>query len=279
MRPIWKGALSFGLVYIPVKLYPATEKKEVRFHYLHRECHTPVQYRRWCPVCDTEVPLSDIVRGYEYEKGRYVVIEEQELAAAPADGGRSVSLLDFVDLAEIDPVYYEKSYYLVPAEGGQKAYELLREAMAETGKVAVARVAIRTRESLAVVRVKNRALVMSTMLYPDEVRNPQLLPELDYQVQLHDNERKMAQSLVESLAAPFDPARYPDRRREALLEIIRAKVAGEAVVTPRPAETARVVDLVEALKESIARAKEERKQAAAPKARKAPARKRKEAGA
>jgi len=261
LRPIWKGALSFGLVYIPVKLYPATEKKDVRFHFLHRECHSPVQYRRWCPVCDTEVPLTDIVRGYEYEKGRYVVVEEEETSPVPADGGRSVTLLDFVDLAEIDPVYYEKSYYLVPAEGGQKVYELLREAMADTGKAAVGRVTIRTRQSLAVVRVKGRVLVMNTMLYPDEVRRPELLPELDYQVRLHENERKMARSLVESLSAPFDPARYPDERREELLKIIQAKIAGEAVVRPRPAETERVVDLVEALKESIARARTDRRQA------------------
>lgn len=276
MRPIWKGALSFGLVYIPVKMYSATEKKDIRFHYLHRKCHTPIQYRRWCPACDTEVALADVVRGYEYEKDRYVVLEDEELLSEPADGGRSVNLLDFIDLTEIDPVYYDKTYYLAPADGGQKPYELLRRAMDEMGKVAVARVTVRTRETLAVVRVKGRVLVMNTMLYPDEVRNPDILPELDYQVRLHENEGKMARSLVESLAAPFDPARYPDKRREALQEIIRAKVAGEALVSPAPSERAQVVDLVEALKQSIAKAKEDRGTTAGPRPAKRSVRKRKE---
>lgn len=260
MRPLWKGAMTFGLVYIPVKLYTATERKDIRFNMLHKECHTPIQYRKYCPHCEAEVAHDDIVRGYEYEKGRYVILTEEDLAALPTEGGRNIALLDFVDLGEIDPVYFDKTYYLAPAEGGQKVYELLRQAMRESGKVGIARVAIRSKETLACVRVSERVLVMDTMLYPDEVRRPELLPELDYQVSIHDNERKMALSLVENLAAPFDPAKYTDKRREALNEVIRAKVAGDAAVRPPEAEPVKVVDLMEALKSSIEQAKKERVQ-------------------
>lgn len=258
MRPLWKGAMTFGLVYIPVKLYTATERKDIRFNMLHKECHTPIQYRKYCPHCEEEVALDDIVRGYEYEKGRYVILSEEELAGLPSGGGRNIALLDFVNLGEIDPVYFDKTYYLAPAEGGQKVYELLRQAMEQSGKVGIARVAIRSKETLACVRVTDRALVMDTMLYPDEIRRPERVPELDYQVSIHDNERKMALSLVENLAAPFDPAKYTDERREALNEVIRAKVAGDVAVRPPEAEPVKVVDLMEALKSSIEQAKKER---------------------
>lgn len=275
MRPIWKGAMAFGLVYIPVKLYTATERKDIRFNMLHKECHTPIQYRKYCPHCEEEVAHDDIVRGYEYEKGRYVILFEEDLAALPTGGDRNIALLDFVDLGEIDPVYFDKTYYLAPAEGGQKVYELLRQAMRESGKVGIARVAIRSKETLACVRVTDRVLVMDTMLYPDEVRRPELLPELDYQVSIHDNERKMALSLVENLAAPFDPTKYTDKRREALNEVIRAKVAGDAAVRPPEAEPVKVVDLMEALKSSIEQAKKER----VPTERKRGGAKKKKAGA
>ncbi|RJX17797.1 MAG: Ku protein [Desulforudis sp.] len=258
MRPLWKGAMTFGLVYIPVKLYTATERQDIRFNMLHVRCHTPIQYRKYCPHCEEEVQLDDIVRGYEYEKGRYVILSDEELAGSPAEGARNIALLDFVHLGEIDPVYFDKSYYLAPSEGGQKVYELLRQAMEQSGKVGIARVTIRSKETLACVRVSNRTLVMNTMLYPDEVRRPELLPELDYQVKIHDNERKMALSLVENLAAPFEPGKYTDERREALGEIIRAKVAGDVAVRPPEAQPAKVVDLMEALKTSIEQAKKER---------------------
>lgn len=258
LRPIWKGAVTFGLVYIPVKLYPATEHRDIKFNHLHERCHTPVRYRKFCPHCEVEVPAEEIVRGYEYEKGRYVVVTEEELENLPAVGARNISLLDFVSIEEIDPVYYDKSYYLSPAEGGEKVYSLLREALEKSGRVGVARVSIRTKESLAVLRVSGPALQMSTMHYPDEVRSPALLPELGAGVNLHDNEVKMALSLVESLAGPFEPEKYRDERREAVSEIIRAKVAGEAVVTAPPARPEKVVDLMEALKASIEQARKER---------------------
>lgn len=262
MRPIWKGAISFGLVFVPVKLYAATEQKDIKFNYLHQKCKTPVQYRRFCPACDREVPMEEIVKGYEYEKGRYVIVREEDFEQlAGADGNKSIEIMDFVDLKEIDPVYYEKPYYLAPGEGGAKVYELLRRAMGETGKVAVARVVIRNRESLATIRVSDKnVLIMSTMHYPDEIRQADILPEMNYRVELHDNEVKMAVNLITSLSGEFRPEKYVDTYRQNLMEVIQAKIAGEAVEIPVKAETGKVVDLMEALKASIDLAQKERKE-------------------
>lgn len=259
MRSMWKGAVSFGLVYVPVKLYAATEQKDIRFNYLHEKCKTPVQYRRFCPYCQSEVSMEEIVRGYEYEKGKYVVLKEDDFEKLEeTGGGRNVEILDFVDLAEIDPIYFEKAYYLAPGDGGAKVYELLKRAMNETGKVAVARVVIRSREALAALRVSGNTLVMSTMHYPDEIRQANALPEMNYQVNLHENEVKMAVSLISSLSAEFRPEKYTDTYRQGLMEVIQAKIAGEAIETPAKPETGKVVDLMEALKASIDLAREER---------------------
>lgn len=257
MRPLWKGAMTFGLVYIPIKMYTATARKDIRFNMLHKECHTPIRYRKYCPHCEGEVETEDIVRGYQYEKGRYVIFSDEELAALPAGGARNITLMDFVDLGDIDPVYFDRTYYLAPAEGGQKVYELLRRAMNESGRVGIARVTIRSKETLACVRVTDRLLVMDTMFYPDEVRRPELVPGLDYRVDIQAQEHEMALSLVGNLAGPFEPQKYTDERREALNEAIRAKVAGEAAVRPPEAEPMKVVDLMEALKSSIEQAKKE----------------------
>ncbi len=259
MRAIWKGAVSFGLIYVPVKLYAATEQKDIKFNYLHEKCKTPVQYRRFCPNCQTEVPMEEIVRGYEYEKGKYVILGAEDFGQeAPTGAGKNVEILDFVDLAEIDPVYYEKAYYLAPGDGGAKVYELLRKAMEETNKVAVARVVIRSRESLAALRVSGGTLVMSTMHYPDEIRQAGVLPEMNYQVTLHDNEVKMAVNLINNLSAEFRPEKYTDTYRQKLMEVIQSKITGEAVEIPVRPETGKVVDLMEALRASINLAREDR---------------------
>ncbi|SHF21979.1 Ku protein [Desulforamulus putei] len=258
MRPLWKGAVSFGLVYVPVKMYAATERKNVKFNYLHEKCKTPIQYRRYCPYCDTEVAIEEIVRGYEYEKGKYVVMKEEDFEHLPGENTRSINIVDFVNLQDIDPLYYDKGYYLAPGEGGQKVYELLKKSMQETGKVAVARVVIRNKESLAVLRVANGVLTMSTMFYPDEVRKPLAIPELDYHVDVNDNELKMAVNLINNLSAEFQPEKYTDHYREQLMEVIQARVAGEGVeVAPVP-QIDKVVDLMSALKASIDLAKQER---------------------
>jgi DNA end-binding protein Ku len=252
MRSMWKGAISFGLVSIPVSLYPATEKKDVKFRFLHKECHTPLQYRRVCPACDREVPAEEIVRGYEYEKNRFVIIEEKDLENIPDEQSRTIDILDFVDLAEIDPIYYDKTYFLGPGETGEKAYTLLRRIMEETGKVAVARVVIRTKESLATLRVyQGKMLVMETMFFPDELRDPAAVPLPAREVKIHDNELKMARELVLNLAEKFDPEKYHDQYRELLLEVIRAKVEGQEVEIPAAREAGKVVDLLEALKASV----------------------------
>ncbi len=255
MRPLWKGAVSFGLVYVPVKMYAATESKDVRFNYLHEKCKNPVQYRRYCPYCEQEVTQEDLVKGYQYERGKYVVIKDEDFEKLPGEGTKSIDIMDFVDISDIDPVFYDKPYYLVPGDGGAKAYELLKRAMADTGKVAIARVLIRSKESLAALRVSDRAVVMSTMHYPDEVRDSGRLPELDYRVELHDNEVKMAVNLIDSLSGEFKPQKYTNEYREALMEVIRAKVAGEAVEVPAKPEADKVVDLMSALKASIDMAK------------------------
>ncbi|MDI6632149.1 MAG: Ku protein [Thermoanaerobacteraceae bacterium] len=257
MRPIWKGAVTFGLVYIPVKVYAAIEEKDVKFHLLHSVCRTPVRYRRYCPVCERDVGLDEVVRGYEYEKGRYVVLTEEDLENLPGLEARNVALLDFVGQNEVSPLYYAKNYYLTPAEGGERVYELLRQAMERTNKAAVGRVAVRTKQSPALLWPSGRALVLSTLHYPDEVRSAAALPELNYSVQVHENELKMAESLIASLTAPFDPGKYRDEYREALLGTIGRKMAGEEVVAPPP-RAEKVVDLMEALKQSIELAKKER---------------------
>ncbi len=258
MRPLWKGAVSFGLIYVPVKMYAATERKDVKFNYLHEKCKTPIQYRKYCPYCDAEVPAEEVVRGYEYEKGKFVIMREEDFERLPGENNRSVEILDFVDLVEIDPIYYDKAYYLAPGEGGQKVYALLKRAMDASRKVAVGRVVIRSKEALAVLRAAGDVLVMSTMFYPDEVRSPKAIDELGYRAELHENEIKMAVSLVENLSSRFDPAKYTNRYREALIEAVHGKISGREVEVPAAPGAEKVVDLMSALKASIELARQTR---------------------
>ncbi len=258
MRPLWKGAVSFGLIYVPVKMYAATEKKDIKFNYLHEKCRTPVQYRKYCPSCQSEVASEEVVRGYEYEKGKFVIMKEEDFDRLPGENTRSVEILDFVNLAEIDPIYYDKAYYLAPGEGGQKVYDLLKKAMGESNKVAVGRVVIRSKEALAVLRVSGNTLIMNTMFYPDEVRSPAAIDELGYKVDLHENEVKMAVNLVENLSSSFNPEKYTNRYREVLMEAIHGKITGEEIQSAAVPEANNVVDLMSALKASIDLAKKER---------------------
>lgn len=251
LRSMWKGSISFGLVNVPVKLYSATESKSIKFRYLHEKCLTPIEYRKYCPVCEQEVDAEQIVRGYEYERGRFVVIDEKDLEKIPEPDTHTIDIIDFVDLAEIDPIYFDRSYFLAPEETGHKAYVLLRDAMRETSKIAIAKVVIRSKQNLACVRVYGEGhLVMETMFYPEEIRDVKGLPELK-QPELHANEIKMATQLIGSLSEKFDPAKYTDDYRSALLEIIEKKIEGEEIMTPAVKETGRVVDLMEALKASL----------------------------
>ncbi|MDW7651141.1 MAG: Ku protein [Bacillota bacterium] len=255
MRTIWKGAISFGLVSIPIKLFPATEQKDVKFRYLHKTCQAPLRYQRVCSACGQEVSQEDIVRGYEYESGRFVIINEEDLDKIPDERTRTLDIVDFVSLEEIDPLYFDKTYYLAPGEAGEKAYALLRQAMAETGKIAVAKVVIRNKESLAVLRGYQNLLVMETIFYPDEIRNPAQLPGFDREIKPHDKEMKMARELIENLATEFEPEKYTDEYRKKLLDMIHAKIEGEQIAIPEVAAKGKVVDLMDALKASVEVAK------------------------
>ena len=252
LRTMWKGAISFGLVNVPIKMYTATQKNEIKFHYLHDKCKTPIKYERRCPNCNQEVPQEEIVWGYEYQPGSYVVLHEEDFDRLPGETTKTIDILDFVDLAEIDPLFFDKSYYLEPNQGGEKAYALLKQAMRETGKIAIARVVIRAKESLCTLRAANGALVMATMFYPDEVRAASALTGLNTAPSLHENEIKMAVSLIANLSSHFEPAKYTNRYREELVKLIEAKVAGEEVYAPAEPEKGKVVDLMEALRASLA---------------------------
>ena len=263
MKVLWKGALSFGLVNIPVSMYVATENKDIKFNYLHKECMSPIKYQKFCPHCEKEVSSEDIIRGYEYQKGNYVVINPEDFERIPHENTKTVDILDFVNLSQVDPIYFDKTYYLEPAPGGEKAYTLIVDAMQKTGKIAIAKIFIRSKQSLAAIRVKEHVLVMETIFYPDEIRSPASLSKGLDPGKLNENEIKMAVSLIESLSTDFDPSRYEDTYRQALWEIIEARIAGQEIVAPVPsAEKGKVVDLMEALKASVKLAEENRKSTA-----------------
>jgi DNA end-binding protein Ku len=250
MRPIWKGHLTFGLVTIPVKLYTATDAKDIRFRLLHKSCMTPIQNKRFCPHHDQIVEWNDVVRGFEYAKGKFVPLSEDDLESVPLDTAGTVSVTSFVNLQEIDPIYYERSYYLAPDEGGQKAFRLLHDTMDEASRIAVGKVVIKEKEHLVSVRPYDGALVLSTLFYADEVRATEDIPELPVQTKIHPNETKMALQLIEGLAAAFAPTEYTDDYREALQKVIEAKIGGETVEAPAR-KTEKVVDLMEALRRSL----------------------------
>jgi DNA end-binding protein Ku len=250
MRTMWRGAISFGLVSIPVRVYTATEEKTLRFNQLHDKDHGRIRYQRVCSKCGEEVPFDHIVKGYEYEKDRYVILTDEDLDAVPVESTRNIDIAQFVESREIDPIYYKKSYYLGPEEAGLKAYQLLVEALREGAKVGIAKVSFRDKEHLAAIRLTDNVLVLDTMYWPDEIREAKF-PELDKEVRVSEREVQMAESLIENLTEPWSPDAYQDEYREALLEIVEKKVAGEEIEEVEPVEPARVVDLMEALKQSV----------------------------
>jgi DNA end-binding protein Ku len=255
-RPIWSGAISFGLVNVPVKVFSATSSKDVRFHQLDGKSNARIKQKRVSANTGEEVPFEDIIKAYEIAPDNYVTITPEELEALDPKATKTIDIEDFVDLDQIDPVYYERPYYLVPDKGGQKAYALLRNAMRETNKVGIARVVLRTKQYLAAIRPKEDALVMETMLFADEV-NP--LDELDLpgpDVDVTDREEKMARSLIDSLTTDFEPDKYRDEYRERVLALIEQKASGQEIVVEESAEEApRVVDLMAALEASLAAVK------------------------
>lgn len=261
MHTVWKGSISFGLVNIPVRLFTATEEKSVRFRQLHKECHTPIRYRRMCLNCETEVEKEDIVKGYEIEDGRFVILSDEELKAAQPEVQKTIDIVDFVELADIDPVYFNKTYYLSPQETGERAYSLLRKAMFDSNKIGIAQLTIRSKQSLAAVRVLDEAMVLETIFYPDEVRSVQDIPGLPKEAALPDKELKMAKQLIDQLVTPFQPEEYEDEYRRSILEMIQKKAAGEEVEEAPAAKPHKVVDLMEALQESLHQAEQKNKRA------------------
>ena len=262
MRPIWKGAISFGLVTIPVGLYTATENKRPSFKQLRDSDHSPIRYKRVAEHGGEEVPWDNIVKGFEVEKGRYVVFTDEELEAMATDRPKMVDVVQFVHDAEIDPIFYRSSYYLAPEPSGAKAYRILLDALREKGVVGLARVAIREREYPAVVRPEDDVLVMETLYWPDEIREP-LFETLQQDVEVRAEEVKMAEMIIDNLMAPFDPAQWIDASREAVEEMARRKIEGEEIVSPEAPEPAGVVDLMEALRASVEATKAKREQEAA----------------
>src|SRR3954469_12678402 len=254
-RSIWTGAISFGLVTVPVKLYSAVQRKTVRFHQLDSENGVRIAQKRVNPTTGEEVPYERLVKGYEISPDRYVLVDPGELEALEPVKTRTIDIEDFVDLSEIDPVFYDHPYYLAPGAGGAKPYRLLLEAMAETGKVAIANVVIRSKQHLVAVRPQGDVLGMATMLYPDEIVESDRIDEIPDadEVATTDKELAIAKQLVESLAGPFEPEKYRDTYREDVLNLIERKAAGEeiAVQPVREEEPAAVPDLMAALQASL----------------------------
>jgi DNA end-binding protein Ku len=254
-RAIWSGAISFGLVNVPVKLYSATSPKTVRFHQLSSKTGARIRQKRVDPSTGDEVAFEDIVKGYELTPDHYVLIEPEELDALDPKATKTIDIEEFVDLVDIDPIYYDHSYYLAPATGGAKAYRLLLEAMREAGKVAIGKIVIRSKQQLCALRPTGEVMALSTMLFGDEVLSPDRLDELDAigEAEATKRELTMAQQLIDSLSAEFDPAKFKDEYRERVLDLIERKAAGEEIaVQPEAEETAAVPDLMAALEASLA---------------------------
>ena len=258
MQSIWKGSISFGLVSIPVRLFSATEEKDVSFRQVHRDDGGRIRYKRVCSVDGEEVPYSDIAKGYELPDGEMVVLDDEDFANLPISTSRAVDVLEFVPADQIDPVQFDKPYYCEPT-GDSKPYILLRDSLEKADKVAIVKVALRQRERLAMLRPREGVLVLQTMLWPDEVRVPKF-NFMDEDVNVRQQELAMAESYISALSADFEPGEFADNYREALEEVIQAKVAGHEVTAPaeEPKSTGQVVDLMEALRRSVAEAKTKR---------------------
>jgi DNA end-binding protein Ku len=266
MRAIWSGTISFGLVSVPVRMFTATESKELRFHFLDKKDLAPIGYEKVRKDTGEAVDSEDVVRGFEIEKGKYVPLEDEDLDRLDVELTHTIDICDFVSLDEIDPIFFRKAYYLLPQEGAEKPYRLLVRALEETGKVGIAKVVIRNKQHLACLRPYDGLLLLETMYYADEIRKPE---SVDGKVQVRKPEVEMAKSLVENLSEPFEPGKYDDTYRKELLDLIRAKAKGRKLPEPAEADDGEVVDLMVALRESVQRTKKQRKKPARKPARKA----------
>jgi DNA end-binding protein Ku len=256
MQTIWKGAVSFGLVNVPVKMYTATQDNDIPMKMLHKDFHVPIHYNRTCPKCEKEVTWSDIIKGYEYEPGHYVTFDKKELEALASEASREIRILDFVDLHEIDPIYFQKTYYLAPDESGTHAYNLLVEALRSSQKIGIANVTIRSKSSLAAIRVLDEVLSMVTMFYAEEIRPKEEIPKLPKMSKVDDRELEMAKMLIEQLTSKFEPDKYEDEYRERLMSAIESKVEGKEVKLAPQEKKSNVIDLMGALKASLQQSKQ-----------------------
>ncbi len=255
-RAMWSGAISFGLVNVPVKMFSAAKSKDIGFNQLHEKDGSRIQLRRFCAVEEQEVPYGEIVKGYEISPDQYVMISPDELDALAPEVTRGIEIEEFIDLVDIDPVFYENSYYLTPDKGGTKAYALLRQAMQDAGKVAIGRVVLRSKQYVVALRAAGEALCMSTLYFADEVVDQGSLDGLPEAVKFDKRELAMAEQLINALSEKFDPEKYHDEYREKVLELIERKASGEEIVLqPRTEAAPKVVDLMAALEASIAAAK------------------------
>lgn len=268
MQTVWKGAVSFGLVNVPVKMFTATQQNDIPMKMLHKEFNVPIHYSRTCPKCEEEVGWSDIVKGYEYEPGHFVTFDKEELDALASESSREIRILDFVDLKEIDPIYFQKTYYLAPADTGSRAYKLLIKALQTTNKIGIANVTIRSKSSLAAIRVVDGVLSMVTMFYSEEIRKKEQIPNLPEELDVDERELEMAQMLISQLDSKFEPEKYEDEYKERLNEAIQNKIQGKQVKFAPEEKPTNVIDLMDALRASLGQAGKDGEKAAGQKTKK-----------
>jgi DNA end-binding protein Ku len=249
---VWKGYLTFGLISIPIRLFSAARSERIGLNQLHKVCHSRIRMPLFCPTCQRQVERSEIVKGYEYEKDQYVLFDEEELDKIEPESARAMEILEFVKVDEIDPLYYDASYYLTPEEEGKKAYQLLLEAMEETGYAAIAKITMHQREHIVVIRPRDNGMTLHTMFYTNEIRQVAEYGQRTPAAEPKEAEKKLATQLIESLAAKFEPEKYKDRYQESMLALISAKQKGQEIAAVSHPKLAPVIDLMDALKRSIA---------------------------
>jgi DNA end-binding protein Ku len=267
---VWKGHLTFGLISIPMRMSAAARGERISFNQLHKECHSRLKQPLFCPVCNRNVERSEIVKGYEHEKDQYVLFSEEELDKIEPPSARVMEILEFVKLDEMDPLYFDSSYYVAPEDAGVKAYQLLMKAMQESGYGAIAKLTMHQREHIVIIRPGSKGMTLHTMFYSNEIRAAESVAT--DKVELKDQEKKLAQQLIESLAAPFDPQKYRDEYMENVKGMIEAKLKGQEVTQAAQPHMAPVIDLMEALKKSLAEKQAPAASSAAPVGKKPPTR-------
>ncbi len=266
MKTSWKGSISFGMVYFPVNVYTATSGSEgIKFNYLHKKCNNRVRYRKFCEACNVELSQDDLVKGYEYEKDKYILVTDEDFEKLPIKSKKTISIMHFVEEEKVDPIYLDKAYYIGPGSiSAGKAFELFRRAMQETGKVGIAKITLTSNEYVSMIKPYEKGgMLLYLLYYANEIRKTDSIPELNYNVDIHDNEMKMAVSLIDNMTSEFNIDEYRNEYQEALKKLIEARMEGREVVSPPEAQS-NIIDLMEALKASVEAARED-KAAAGPK--------------